>query len=135
MQGRLVDIAILAAIIMMWVGYQTSSKKNQIIDRIDKIEIPIIHDTVMVHDTIRDTVTKTVSAVSYSSLIPSKIDTFEVYKGETAVTVEYADANFPIAHVKEYKILCNGRLLEGGEDEYTECIGEWVLTFKGERNE
>ena len=135
----LYELALLAIMIMGFVGYQAATKKNQIIEqlseRIDKIEIPIVHDTVVVHDTIRDTVTKTIAAISYSSMIPSKVDTFEVYKGNTSVTVEYADGFFPIAHVNEYKILCNGRMIDGDDEKYSECIGEWVLTFKGERNE
>ena len=104
---------------------------------VEKLEV-IRHDTVTVTKeiTVTDTIREYIKSVSYSSIIPSKIDTFETYKGgKIDLSMEWNGGIFEI-EANEIKLLCNGRLFkkfdEDGDD-ITDCAGEWILAFKGER--
>ena len=104
---------------------------------VEKLEV-IRHDTVTVTKevTVTDTIREYIKSVSYSTIIPSKIDTFETYKGgKIDLSMEWNGGIFEI-EANEIKLLCNGRLFkkfdEDGDD-ITDCAGEWILAFKGER--
>ena len=104
---------------------------------VEKLEVTR-HDTVTVTKevTVTDTIREYIKSVSYSSMIPSKVDTFETYKGgKIDLSMEWNGGIFEI-EANEIKLLCNGRLFkkfdEDGDD-ITDCAGEWILAFKGER--
>lgn len=112
-----------------------------IMNKMDTL-VTVIRDTTFVHDTIYKEVnrTKYINAISYTNIFSGRIDTLETHKGETAITVQFADGTFSIDNVHEYTILCNGKMYEKPVDEdepdgdrYNECAGEWIFKIKGER--
>lgn len=112
-----------------------------IMNKIDSL-VTVIRDTTFVHDTIYKEVnrTKYINAISYTNIFSGRLDTLETHKGETAISVLFADGTFSIDNVHEYSILCNGKMYEKPVDEnepdgdsYTECAGEWIFKIKGER--
>ena len=115
--------------------YETSMKKMDTL-------VTVVRDTTFVHDTIYKEVKRTqyINAVSYSNAFGARLDTMETHKGNTAITVQFADGNFEIDEVEEYSILCNGKMYEVPYDEddpdsekYNECAGEWIVKIKGKR--
>jgi len=97
-----------------------------------------VHDTVRVVETVHDTIhdTKYVTSTVYSNAVPSRLDTFEVHKGNTSLVIEFADGNFGMDSISEYQLLCNGSLYDKTDEEgaeWTNCNGEWILRFKGDR--
>lgn len=115
--------------------YETSMKKMDTL-------VTVVRDTTFVHDTIYKEVKKTqyINAVTYSNAFGTRLDTMETHKGNTAITVQFADGNFEVDSVEEYAILCNGKMYEVPYDEddpdsetYNECAGEWVIKIKGKR--
>ena len=115
--------------------YETSMKKMDTL-------VTVVRDTTFVHDTIYKEVKRTqyINAVTYSNAFGGRLDTLETHKGNTAITVQFADGNFEVDEVEEYAILCNGKMYEvpyveddpDGET-YNECAGEWVIKIKGKR--
>lgn len=96
----------------------------------------VIHDTVKVKEVIYDTIVKFNNSTVYSNAIPSKLDTFETHKGKTNIVIEFADGAFGMDEVSEYQLLCNGSFYDRKDEEGTEwtnCNGEWILKFKGDR--
>ena len=114
--------------------YETSMKKMDTL-------VTVVRDTTFVHDTIYKEVKRTqyINAVTYSNAFGARLDTMETHKGETSITVQFADGTFDIDNVHEYSILCNGKMYkipydeDDPEDGYNECSGEWIIKIKGER--
>lgn len=115
--------------------YETSMKKMDTL-------VTVVRDTTFVHDTIYKEVKRTqyINAVSYSNAFGARLDTMETHKGNTAITVQFADGNFEIDEVEEYAILCNGKMYQVPYDEddpdgetFNECAGEWIVKIKGKR--
>lgn len=115
--------------------YETSMKKMDTL-------VTVVRDTTFVHDTIYKEVKKTqyINAVTYSNAFGTRLDTMETHKGNTAITVQFADGNFEIDEVEEYAILCNGKMYQVPYDEddpdgetFNECAGEWIVKIKGKR--
>ena len=135
---------LLAAIFVLWLGFLYSQKteRNYMFDQLEKntqrviSNQIIVHDTVKVKEVIHDTIKEYIKSTVYSSMIPSKVDTFEVHRGKTDITIEFADGYFKMDKVTEYQLLCNGSFYNKRDDEgtdWTNCNGEWIFKFKGER--
>lgn len=115
--------------------YETSMKKMDTL-------VTVVRDTTFVHDTIYKEVKRTqyINAVTYSNAFGARLDTMETHKGNTAITVQFADGNFEIDEVEEYAILCNGKMYQVPYDEddpdsetFNECAGEWIVKIKGKK--
>ena len=134
---------VFSGFVVTYYGMNETAAKSMEFDKalakavVEKLEV-IKHDTVTVTKeiTVTDTIREYIKSVSYSSMVPSKVDTFETYKGgKIDLSMEWNGGIFEI-EANEIKLLCNGRLFkkfdEDGDD-ITDCAGEWILAFKGER--
>ena len=96
----------------------------------------VVYDTIKIKEVVYDTVKEYIKSTVYSNAIPYKLDTFEVHKGNTSLIIEFADGNFGMDSISEYQLLCNGSLYDKTDEEgaeWTNCNGEWILKFKGDR--
>ncbi len=138
--GILIGICVGLCIAVIYAMHSTADKINANIanntERVLQYQV-VVHDTVKVKEIVRDTVTKYIKSTVYSNAIPSRLDTFEVHKGTTTISIEFADGNFDLDEVSEYQLLCNGSMYEVKDEEgseWTNCNGEWILKMKGKRN-
>ena len=116
---------LLGVIFILWLCFLSSQKteRNYMFDQMEKNTQRIISSQIIVHDTVKvkeviyDTIKEYIKSTVYSSMIPSRVDTFEVHRGKTNITIEFADGYFQMDKVTEYQLLCNGSFYNKTDDE------------------
>lgn len=96
----------------------------------------VVYDTIKIKEIVYDTIKEYIKSTVYSNAIPFKLDTFETHNGKTNITIEFVDGVFGMDSVSEYQLLCNGSFFDRKDEEgtvWTNCNGEWILKFKGDR--